>query len=149
MGEEAPRPANQHQKTILESDQVPECTDAENCEGVTRSSKAFAEHERQKIATEENSCSSDDRTERKQVVDVVAQGRVVQAGHREELRASAVDHGNDSITVLLRFVDPGVTLRQFGNTLAFHRLDESRTQFGSDSNSLNHYRRTIFSHVLG
>src|SRR5437868_2354235 len=76
-------------------------------------------------------------------------GSVVEAGHREELRASAVDHGNDSITVLLRFVDPSVTLRQFGNTLAFHRLDESRTQFGSDSNSLNHYRRTIFSHVLG
>ena len=65
-------------------------------------------------------------------------GRVVQAGHGIKERGAAINYGDDAIAVLLRFVDPGVTFRQLGNALTFHRFDEARTRFGMQSDTLNH-----------
>jgi hypothetical protein len=51
---------------------------------------------------------------------------------------AAVDDGDHAVSVLLRLVDPRVTFREFGDALALHRLDESRTRFGIADYPLNH-----------
>jgi len=81
--------------------------------------------------------------------DVRIFSRVVQAGHGTELSVVAVDHCNDAVSILFRFVDPGVTFREFGDAFALHWLNESGMCLGRHGNAVNHERSNVSAYCVG